>query len=99
MKKCINYKKLLAPVCGFTLFIYSSAQEFTVKGRLVDSASGKPVPSATINFEEPEKKISRTVISDGSGSFQSNLAPGKYRVLITHSSFRRKVLPLKVEFR
>lgn len=80
-----------------TLFICSSAQEFTVKGRLVDSASSKAVAHATVNFQEPEKKISRTVISDQSGAFQASLLPGKYRVMITHGSFRRKGMPLKVE--
>lgn len=87
---------LLLAVCLF-LAICGSAQEFTVKGRLVDSASAKPIADATINFGEPEKKISRTVVSDASGAFQTNLLPGKYRVTITHGSFRRKLMPLKVE--
>src|SRR5690349_16125902 len=97
MKRRIAYKKVLFLVCFSALFICSRAQEVIVKGRLVDSASTKPIPVATINFQEPEKKISRTVISDQSGEFQMNLLPGKYRVMITHGSFRRKVLPLKVE--
>jgi hypothetical protein len=97
MKKGIIYKKALSLVCCFALLICGNAQEVTVKGRLVDSASTKPVYSATINFHEPEKKISRTVVSDQSGAYQTSLAPGKYRVMITHTSFRRKVQPLKVE--
>lgn len=97
MKKRIIYKKAFLLVGCFVLFISGNAQEFTVKGRLVDSASAKPVTSATINFQEPEKKISRTVVSDQGGSFQASLVPGNYRVTITHTSFRRRIRPLKVE--
>ena len=97
MKKRMIYKNALLLVCCLVLFICGSAQEFAVKGKLVDSASAKPVPSATINFQELEKKISRTIISDKSGTFQTSLAPGKYRVMITHSGFRKKAQPLKVE--
>jgi outer membrane cobalamin receptor len=71
-------------------FICSSAQEFTVKGKLVDSASSKPVPDATINFQEPAKKISKTLVSGQDGAFQTKLAPGNYIVMITHTSFRKK---------
>jgi hypothetical protein len=97
MKNRNIYKTGLLLVTFLALFICSSAQESAVKGKLVDSASAKPVPDATINFQELEKKISRTVVSDKSGTFQTNLLPGKYKVMITHGSFRRKVLPLKVE--
>ncbi|HZI01077.1 MAG TPA: TonB-dependent receptor, partial [Flavisolibacter sp.] len=97
MKKRRIYMKALFLVSCFVAFIGANAQEYKVKGTLVDSASAKPIPAATINFQEPEKKISKTVISDGSGSFQTSLAPGRYRVLITHSGFRKKALPLKVE--
>lgn len=86
----------LVAVC-LTLFICGNAQEFTIKGRLVDSASAKPVPYATVNFQDPEKKISKTLISDKSGAFETSLLPGRYKVMITHSSFRRKAMPLKVE--
>jgi outer membrane receptor protein involved in Fe transport len=93
-------KKILKPVmlvaACLTMFV-CSAQEFTVKGKLLDSASAKPVPFATVNFQEPEKKISRTIVSDKSGTFQTSLLPGRYKVMITHSSFRRKTMPLKVE--
>jgi len=97
MKKSTIYKKAFFLVCCFALSICGSGQEFIVKGRLVDSAYAKPVYSATINFQEPEKKISRTVVSDQTGSFQASLLPGKYRVMITHTTFRRKVMHLVVE--
>ncbi len=93
-----NYNKpgLLLAVY-LALFICGSAQELAVKGRLVDSASSKPVPNATINFLQPQKKISRTVISDKSGAFQTSLFPGPYKVTITHTSFRKKGMHLSVE--
>jgi len=97
MKNGNIYKTgVLLAVC-LTLFICGSAQEFAVKGRLVDSASAKPVAVATINFQEPEKKISRTVVSDQNGAFQTNLLPGRYKVTITHAGFRKKGMPLRVE--
>jgi outer membrane cobalamin receptor len=95
-KRNSNKTSLLLAFC-LAIFICSNAQEVTVKGRLVDSASAKPVPDATINFLEPEKKISKTLVPDKAGAFQTDLLPGKYKVTITHGSFRRRVLPLKVE--
>lgn len=97
MKKTIIAKASFLLLSCLALAICSTAQEISVKGKLVDSASAKPVASATINFQELEKKISKTVISDQNGAFQTSLLPGKYRIMITHSSFRRKVMPLKVE--
>ncbi|MCE3281646.1 MAG: hypothetical protein K0Q66_383 [Chitinophagaceae bacterium] len=97
MKNGNIYKTVVLLAFCLASFVYGSAQEFTVKGKLVDSASAKPVPHATINFQEVEKKISKTVISDQSGAFQTTLLPGKYKVVITHSSFRKKGMPLKVE--
>ncbi|HEX7847309.1 MAG TPA: outer membrane beta-barrel protein [Chitinophagaceae bacterium] len=83
-------------VC-LVLFIGSNAQDFIVKGKLVDSASSKPVADATINFLQPQKKTSTTVVSDKHGIFQTSLAPGPYKVTITHSSFRKKGLQLAVQ--
>lgn len=97
MKKSITYKKVLFLLCCFAFAICGSAQESSIKGKLVDSASAKPIPGATINFQEPEKKISKTLIADQSGAFQTSLLPGKYKVMITHGSFRKKGMPLKVE--
>jgi len=94
-KRMIN--KILLLVCCFALAFCSHAQEITVKGMLVDSASAKPIADATINFLQPQTKASKTVLSDKTGAFQTNLLPGPYRITITHSSFRRKVMPLKVE--
>jgi outer membrane receptor protein involved in Fe transport len=86
----------LVMVFVLALFGYTNAQEVTVKGQLVDSASAKPVFSAAINFNETEKKISRTVVSDHNGLFQVKLVPGNYRVTITHTAFRKRMRPLKV---
>ncbi len=97
MKKRNINKPVVLLLILMGLFFCGNAQEISVKGSLVDSASGKPVPVASINFQEPEKKISRTVVSDQGGLFQVNLLPGKYRVMITHGSFRRKMIPLKIE--
>jgi len=97
MKKMTITKVCLLFLTCLIFAISGSAQETTVKGRLVDSASTKPVSVATINFQEVEKKISRTIVSDGNGLFQTSLPNGKYRLMITHSSFRRKIMPLKVE--
>ena len=97
MKNGNIYKTGLLLAACLALFICGNAQEFTVKGRLHDSVSAKPVPYATINFLQPQKKISRTVVSDKSGAFQTSLLPGPYKVTITHTSFRKKSLHLAVE--
>ena len=97
MKNGNLYKSGLFLVACLALFVCSSAQEFALKGRLVDSASGKPIPDATINFLQPQKKISKTIVSDKSGAFQTSLLPGPYRVTITHTGFRKKVMQLAVE--
>ncbi len=97
MKQRIIYKKALFLVCCLALSICLNAQEFSVKGRLVDSVSAKPVPNATINFLQPQKKISTTVVSDKSGAFQTSLLPGAYKVTITHSSFKKKGRHLAVQ--
>ena len=97
MKNSKIYKTGLLLAACLAFFIGAKAQEFTIKGRLVDSASAKPVANATVNFQEMEKKISKTVLSDQTGAFQTSLVPGKYKLLITHGSFRKKGMPLKVE--
>ncbi|MES2772672.1 MAG: outer membrane beta-barrel protein [Bacteroidota bacterium] len=97
MKNGYVFKNSMFLAICLALCISSSAQESTVKGRLVDSASSKPVAGATINFLQPQKKNSKTVLSDQSGAFQTNLAPGPYKVTITHTSFRKKGMQLSVE--
>ena len=97
MKNGNIYKTGLLLSTFLVLFICGSAQESAIKGRLVDSASGKAVPYATINFLQPQKKISKTVVSDKSGAFQTSLLPGPYKVTITHTGFRKKGLQLAVE--
>jgi outer membrane cobalamin receptor len=97
MKKRIPCKSALLLVSCLVSFLYGSAQQFTVKGKLVDSASSKPVADATINFLQPQKKTSTTVVSDKSGAFQASLLPGPYKVTITHGSFRKKGQHLAVQ--
>src|SRR5688500_3733390 len=97
MKNGAIYKSALLVVAFFTLFISVSAQEFTVRGRLVDSTSAKPVRDATINFLQPQTKASRTVVSDQNGAFQTSLLAGPYKVTITHSSFRKKGMQVAVQ--
>ncbi|MGB8191384.1 MAG: outer membrane beta-barrel protein [Chitinophagaceae bacterium] len=97
MKNRNVYKTGLLLVACLVLFICGNAQESAVKGKLVDSASAKPVVGATINFLQPQKKTSKTVISDKSGAFQTSLLPGPYKVTITHTSFRKKGMQLNVE--
>src|SRR5688572_22206687 len=97
MKNGNIYKTGLLLAAFLAIFNSSRAQEAAVKGRLVDSASSKPVRDATINFLQPQTKASRTVISDQNGGFQASLLPGPYKVTITHSSFRKKGQHLAVQ--
>ena len=97
MKKIITSTKAIFLVCCIAVSICGNAQEITVKGILVDSASSKPVHSATVNFLQPQKKVSKTVVSDKSGAFQTTLFPGPYKVTITHSGYRKKGMHLAVQ--
>lgn len=97
MKKTIPCKTAVLLLICLALFTCSNAQQLTVKGLLVDSASSKPIADATINFLQPQKKNSTTVVSDKSGAFQTSLLPGPYKVTITHSSFRKKGLHLAIQ--
>jgi outer membrane receptor protein involved in Fe transport len=87
---------MLLAVC-LALFFFGNAQEISVKGRLVDSASAKPIRDATINFLQPQTKASRTVVSDKDGVFQTSLLPGAYKITITHTGFRKKGMQLSVQ--
>jgi hypothetical protein len=97
MKNGYIYKTGLLLATCFVLFISARAQETAVNGKLVDSASAKPVANATINFLQPQKKTSTTVVSDKTGVFQATLSAGPYKVTITHSSFRKKGMQLAVQ--
>jgi hypothetical protein len=97
MKNGKLYKQALLLAVCFLLFASSNAQEYAVKGMLIDSASSRPVPDATINFLQPQTKASRTVVSDKNGAFQTSLLAGPYKVTISHSSFRRKSMHLAVQ--
>lgn len=90
-------KKCLVLVTFLFLFMCSIAQENSVKGKLVDSASARPVRDATINFLQPQTRNSKTVITDQNGVFQVNLLPGPYKVTISHSSYRKKGMQLAVQ--
>ena len=97
MKNGNVYKKSMLLAACLALFICGNAQELTIKGRLVDSASAKAIADATINFLQPQTKVSKTIVTDKSGSFQTRLLPGPYKVTITHSSFRKKGQHLAVQ--
>lgn len=93
--KFYNLSLLLTTLLFISITI--NAQETAVKGSVIDSASSKPVADVTVNFLQPQKKISKTVVSDKNGQFQTNLVPGPYKVTITHGSFRKKGVQLAVE--
>ena len=97
MKNGNRYKTgILLAIC-LASFISGRAQKLAVRGKLVDSASAKPVPDATVNFLQPQTKVSTTVISDKNGEFRANLLPGAYKVTITHSSSRKKATHLAMQ--
>jgi len=79
------------------LTLCGEAQVYKIKGILVDSATRKPVAAATINFLQPQSKLSTTVVSDKSGLFQANLNAGPYKVTITHGGYRKKGKHLAVQ--
>ncbi|MEX0981499.1 MAG: TonB-dependent receptor [Bacteroidales bacterium] len=58
----------------------------SIRGKIVDIASGEPIIGATVYIEE----IQYGVVTDVDGNFQMNLKTGKYKIFITHVSMKRK---------
>src|SRR5258705_6741632 len=58
------------------------------KGRVIDSATGKPVPGAKVVMRNVDFDTKTTVIADADGNFaKSSLLPGDYEITVTADGY------------
>ncbi len=81
-------KKFFLPtlfcILNFSVLAQSSGNDgFTIKGRLIDSVSNRPLEYATVSiFIQDAKKPVNGAISDNKGNFVVNkVAAGKYKLV------------------
>lgn len=89
-------KHILTFLFCFSVFSFSQAQEATVKGRVIDSNSGDPVPSATISIEESVF----TTTTDANGTFtitESNLPLGEQILFVEKTAYNSLRIPITIQ--
>lgn len=74
------------------------AQQGSVKGSLVDTASKKPVTGATVTvLQAKDSSLVSFQLSDDNGRFEVNkLVNGQYRLLITHVNYHNASVPFSI---
>ncbi len=92
-------KKIFLPalfcILSFSVLAQRSRNDgFKIKGRLIDSASNKPLEYATISiFLQGVKKTVNGAISDNKGNFTiNNVAAGKYRLVAEFIGYKPRTL-------
>ena len=76
-------------------FALSGQESYKLKGRVIDSEKGKPLPFATIYY--PEKKIGTTTDSSGEFEFYIPDGDGKDKVVISYLGYERLSITI-IEF-
>lgn len=84
------YILLLFSCIAGSLFAQRTVTKLEIGGMVVDSASGKPLRQASVSLMMArDSSYVMGTITDGDGVFQlRNMAPGKYRLLITFLGYR-----------
>lgn len=81
MKKALVFIAWLLP-------LMIMAQNFTIKGQVVDQMNGDPLPGAHVALTYPWGEEVQTTVSDAQGSFEINqLSQGGYRLKISFVGF------------
>lgn len=71
-----------------------SAQTGTVTGRVVDSASGAPLPRATVRLLDSVSTTPRGAIGGADGSFViRGVPPGSYRLVVSYAGYAQLERP------
>src|ERR1044071_7362694 len=75
--------------CAAFLSLHAQKQESAVKGKLIDTATGKPISSATVSvLHSKDSSWVTFTISNDMGSFEiKGLEAGSYNVIISHEAF------------
>ncbi|WP_028375248.1 outer membrane beta-barrel family protein [Leeuwenhoekiella sp. MAR_2009_132] len=79
----------------FTAFTFaqSSSSKFTISGTVVDKDAGIPLEYATVTVTDANNSTDvEGGITDTSGSFKIEVAPGKYTIKIEYISFQPLIL-------
>ncbi|HXR82922.1 MAG TPA: TonB-dependent receptor [Hanamia sp.] len=94
MKKILFFALLFT--CSFSLFAQSGNQNsnYKIKGRLLDSASRRPLDYATISlFENGNKKPVNGTVTDSKGNFSINdLSAGRYKLVAEFLGYKPHIL-------
>lgn len=70
------------------------AQNTTVKGKVTDSDTNRPISGATVDFLRTDDKGTVTAKTDAGGNFSQQVATGgTYVIVVSHSGRAPKVMP------
>ena len=77
---------LLLLACFGTL--YTNAQDFTIKGRIIDTTENKPIQFAVVTILKNDSSLISFARTDKTGSFNVQVKkPGKYVYLVSYPKF------------
>lgn len=83
----------------FTIILFSlsaecySQQTFSIKGRVIDSATNNPVPAATVAIDHNNKKT----ITDEAGAFLfKKITPGVYSIRVSSSGYKQNTITVSL---
>src|SRR5689334_20448524 len=85
MKKLVCIAISLLGILSLT----ANAQTSSIRGKLIDSAGGKPITDATLSLlQVKDSSLVTYTISTAQGAFEMKIAaPGNYRLVISHQTF------------
>lgn len=79
---------LLLAIPGIALPLAGQAATGSIQGRVVQLASGEPVPGAMVRINQPRLGVERTAITDALGYFRMQLLPPEtYTLEVNHPGF------------
>jgi hypothetical protein len=84
----MKYRFLLGFLLIFTGLAYG--QNFTIKGKVVDSASREPLLSASVFCQN----TTQGTATNKEGEFSLSLKPGGYDLIITYTGYKAKLIPI-----
>tara|TARA_R110000850_G_scaffold277058_1_gene421847 strand:- start:73668 stop:76511 length:2844 start_codon:yes stop_codon:yes gene_type:complete len=89
-------KHMLTLLLCFSVLGFAQAQEATIKGRVVDTNSGEPIPDAQISIQESIHSVS----SDTNGNFtisSSDLPQGEQVLIVEKNGYTTLRFPITIE--
>ncbi|MBE7176407.1 MAG: TonB-dependent receptor [Mucilaginibacter polytrichastri] len=88
---------LFLSLFGFAAFAQAPAGTGSIKGRVIDSATKKPLDFVTISLKDDKKNALKTALTDVAGNFViGKLAAGKYEVDVVSIGYKGTTVPVTV---